>query len=180
MRRVCILFFAIISCAAFAQGEKIADMQAAREWCDRTMTHRIEGIWEFPDDHTRVLIRRDDSRQGRYDIVAIESEDTRILPGESIGYLQESALPEKFEMGLFRSRRAGVLSELGKCLAELNDSKDALLVKGREIKFSLNTRWLLPSFWRIIRIGLKDPLESLPKGLVRIYPAKGHRQPDYL
>jgi hypothetical protein len=175
-----LLLLTLVTTAFSGRGETICDMQAARDWCDRTMLHRVEGVWRYPDDQTTVLVRRSAAGDGRYDIVVVESPDTRLQPGETIGYLEATPVGTKFEMGVYRTKTGGVLRELGRCAAELNDKEDALLVKGRKLKFSLGSRWLLPSFWRLIRITLKDPLESLPKGLVRVYPPGARRQPDYL
>lgn len=164
-----------------AQGERpyIGDILAARQWCDETMMRRVEGIWEFPVDETTVLICRSEHTPHKYDIIAISSPDTRLHPGENIGYLMESAENDKFEMALYRDGEKGLLSELSKCLAQLRDNDNTIVAKGRKLKFSLRNRWLLPSFWKMISFSFKDPLENLPRGLIRIYP-ENSRQPDYL
>ena len=180
-RFILTLFAAICYVCSFASDE-ISDFGRAREWCDAAMLDKVEGIWEYPEDHTRVLIRKSSIDTGRYDIIAVDSPDTRLHAGDVIGYLQSSPGADKFEMGVYRSKSAkGVFSQLAKCMAQLSDKDDAILVKGRKVKFSLgSTRWLLPSFWRLLRISVKDPLESLPKGLIRVYPPSKKRQPDYL
>lgn len=181
MTRALIISFMLAAYAAGLSAQSgICDMQSAREWCDDTMLRRVEGIWEYPDDETSVVIKRSATQKGHYDIIVVESADTRVSPGECIGYLVESPDPTAFEMGLFRSKRNGLLAELGKCLARLGDNDSSILVKGRKLRFSIASRWLLPSFWKLIKVSLKDPLESLPKGMVRIYPETSPRQPDYL
>lgn len=180
MKGICVTLTLILASVAICAAERICDMGAAREWCDRTMLHRVEGIWEYPDDQTRVLVCRSAAYDNRYDIVVVESPDTRLVPGEAIGYMQASPVPTKFEMGLFRSRQKGILADMAKCLAELTEKDDAIVVRGRKLRFSLASRWFLPSFWRAVRVSLKDPLESLPRGMVRIYPTGTRRQPDYL
>lgn len=160
---------------------EISDFGAAKEWCDLTMLDMLEGIWEYPDDHTTVLIRRSSNNKSEYEIIVVESPDIRLIPGEKIGYMKQSPDPSKFEMGIFRTKRDnGIFAEPGKCLAQFNDKNDALYVKGRSLKFSLGSRYLLPAFWRMVKISVKDPLENLPKGLIRIYPSSRRRQPDYL
>lgn len=167
--------------AILAYGERpvISDIVAAREWCDATMMHRVEGIWEFPEDETTVLICRNEHTPHRYDIVAVSSPDTRLHPGQTVGYLVESAESDKFEMALCRAQEKSVFAEFTKCLAQLRDDDNTIVAKGRKLKFSLRARWLLPSFWKMINITFKDPLENLPRGLIRIYP-ENTRQPDYL
>lgn len=163
-----------------ALAVEICDMGAARDWCDRAMLRNVEGIWEFPEDKTRVLIRRALAEDNRYDIIVIESPDTRLHPGDNIGSLLNTPLPSKFEMSLYRTKERGILANPGKCLAEFDDKNGAMIVKGRKMKFSLASRWFLPSFWRAIRVTVKDPLSDLPKGLTRIYPQSVKRDPDYL
>lgn len=180
MKRICLTLCLIATLNLAALAVRVCDMGVAREWCDRTMLHRIEGIWEYPDDQTRVLVCRSLADDNRYDIVVVESPDTRLVPGETIGYMQASPVPTKFEMGLFRSRQKGILADMAKCLAELTENDDAIVVRGRKVRFSLSGRWFLPSFWRAVRVSLKDPLESLPRGMMRVYPSGPNRQPDYL
>lgn len=156
------------------------DLDRAKKWCDDNMLMNVEGIWEFPEDMTRVLIKKDSVRPNRFDIIVLESPDTRIRPGESMGYLQCSAASDKFEMGIYRTRMKQTLSQLGTCLAELKDKDGAIYVSGKKAKFSIGSRWILPSFWKIVRISVKNPLESLPKGLVRLYPNPVKEKPYYL
>ncbi len=177
--RSIVLTMFFTSCLA-VMAETICDMGMAREWCDRTMLRAVEGIWEFPEDQTRVLVRRVLAEENRYEIIVIESPDTRIKPGDNIGDLTCSALPTKFEMSLYRTKQRGIFASPGKCLAELDSKQDAMIVKGRKMKFALASRWFLPSFWRTIRVTVKNPLQDLPKGMVRIYPTSVKRNPDYL
>ena len=180
MRHLIILTLLIAAHAAAIRADSITDMGAARDWCDSTMTHRVEGIWEFPEDETRVLVRKQTASATRYVITVVESPDTRLVPGEEIGQMQASPDPTKFEMTLYRTKLKGAAGNPGKCLAVLDEKNDALLVQGRKMKFSLASRWFLPSFWRAVRISVKNPLDALPRGMVRIYPANSRRQPDYL
>ena len=184
MMRVCTQAIFIVLLLAFgldSNAQKICDMGAARDWCDGAMLDDMEGIWEYPDDHTKVLLRLSATDSSKYDIIVVETPDVRLEPGEKIGYLLKSPAQDKFEMGVYRTKlNKGVLSELGKCYAQYSSKDDALLVQGRGLKLSLGSRWLLPAFWRMIRISIKDPLKSLPKGLVRIYPNAKRRTPDYL
>lgn len=167
----------IPSCCA----AEISDMQAAREWCDRTMLHRVEGIWEFPEDQTHVLIRRSLTDNNSYEIIVVDSPDTRLHAGDNIGSLTNSPVSAKFEMTLCRTLTRGILANPGKCLAELKESENAMLIKGKRMKFTLASRWFLPSFWRAVRVSVKNPLDELPRGLVRVYPQNGsRREPDYL
>lgn len=177
--RSTILSMLLASCLTL-MAETICDMGMARDWCDHTMLHTVEGIWEFPEDQTRVLVRRALAEDNKYEIIVIESPDTRIKPGDNIGDLTCTAHATKFEMSLYRTKKLGIFASPGKCLAELDTKRDAMIVKGRKMKFALASRWFLPSFWRAIRVTVKNPLQDLPKGMVRIYPSTVKRNPDYL
>lgn len=166
--------------ATYAFAQEAADMGMAREWCDKNMTRGLEGIWEFPDDLTYVLVKRTPAATNSYDIFVVETPDTRLTPGEAIGSIRETPVSDKFEMQLYRNRRKGVLADPGKCLAEYVRSEDAMLVTGRKLKISLASRWFLPSFWRAIRLKVSDPLDKLPYGMRRVYPEKVKRNVDYL
>lgn len=158
----------------------ISDMGMAREWCDRSMLQSVEGIWEFPADETRVLVRQTTASARRFDIIVIDTPDTRLTPGETIGTLTESPVTAKFELDLYRNRMKGLLANPGKCLAEYIANEDAMVITARKIKLSLASRWFLPSFWKALRINFKDPLDQLPRGMVRIYPTSKPRKIDYL
>lgn len=181
--RFCLLavLIAIVSASAAGRTPIISDYGAACDWCDSYAVNPVEGIWEFPEDLTRVLIRVSSNHPGLYDIIVVDSPDTRLEAGDKIGYLKRTPDREKFEMGLFRTKlKSGVLSELGKCSAQFDPKEEAIYVKGRSLKFSIGSRWLLPSFWRILRVSIKDPLQSLPKGMVRVYPTSKRNFPEYL
>jgi len=163
-----------------AEVAEIADMGMARDWCDRSMLQAVEGIWEFPADGTTVLIRHSATMPRGYELIVVETPDTRLQPGNLIGTLRESASSSKFELELFRNHERGVLANPGKCLAEYVEADEALVITARKLSISMSPRWLLPSFWKSIRVSMKKPLNQLPKGLIRIYPKPAPRKIDYL
>lgn len=180
MQRSILTAIALIVIAISMSARTIGDMGMARDWCDSTMLHKIEGIWEFPDDQTRVLIKRMAGSESSYEIIVVETPDTRLHAGDKIGSLTASPLPTKFDMELYRNKKGGIFGNPGRCLAEFNESADALIVTSRKFNISLASRWFLPSFWKAIRIRTTNPTDRLPKGMIRIYPSPVKRQPDYL
>lgn len=167
-----------------SNGREIRDMGAAREWCDNAMLQLIEGIWMFPDDETSVLIRKSAGQANMFDLVVIETPDTRLTPGEIIGNIKSTPLSTKFELNLFKNKTKGLLSDSEKCMAELNENEDALIISMPKKKFRFTPRMILPSFWNLIRLSFRiddsNPVEKLPYGMVRIYPQFTPRQIDYL
>lgn len=170
---------------AFAAGPSdVWDIGAAREICDRTPLTRIEGIWEFPDDHTRVLILRRERVDMEYDVIVAETPDCRLHPGDVIGTVKDSADPKKFELNLYRTGGAGKFADMGKCMARLASDGNSITVSASRMKAtirSLSALSFLPKFWRAIRLSTSRPADELPKGLVRIYPEESlQRDPIYL
>lgn len=167
---------------SFGQNDtrSVSDMGEAKEWCDAAMLHRIEGIWEFPADETKVLMRRIPGRTAEYEIIVLESPDVRMRPGDRIGTMKGSVSPVKFDMYLCTGRRNDLPVDPRHCLATLDDKNGVIITEGPKFKLSLASRWFLPSFWRALRVSVKNPADDLPHGLVRIYPSENRREPDYL
>ncbi len=145
------------------------DWKRAMEYCDSTALLPVEGIWEYPEDGVTVLVRRQAMR-GRFDVVAVESADTRIGPGDVLGTLEGSADPSAFRLTLATRDLDDNLGRPAECLATLSKDEQSLYVKTKKRKLSLNATWILPRFWRIARLKTTDPLEKLPAGMTRLYP----------
>lgn len=163
-----------------ASAADICDEGQARIYCDTTTLHRIEGIWEFPDDQTRVLIRRRPADNG-YDMVVVASADCRLTPGEILGEVKATAEPGTYELAISRKKVGGVLTDPGKCRARLADNEASLTFKPRKLSLNIGSFYLLPRFWRMFRFKINDV--EIPKGMVRVYPVPyGSRsmEPVYL
>lgn len=187
--------FVMTACALWAEtsadapvsvsGSEYTDLLSGRQYCDTAPLDRIEGIWEYPDDGVTVLIRRQGATTGIYEVVAIDSEDTRITPGNIIGQLESSPDPRQFRLTLLTKARKGVLGTPAQCLATLSTEGDALFVKSKKTKIIFNPSVLLPRFWRVARIRTSDPLDKMPAGMIKVYPSydgngSSRRQPRYL
>ncbi|MDE6297952.1 MAG: hypothetical protein K2L89_08900 [Muribaculaceae bacterium] len=165
---------------------KISDMGRAVEYCDRAPLEKIEGIWEFPEDNTRVLIRRSNQKKKVYDLIIISSPDCRLKTGETIGEITPSVEDDKLRLSLYTSRRDNILTDPSNCLALFNDKEGTIRVEKRKFKISLRFTRYLPKFWRMLSLFSSDnPTDKLPKGLVRIYPTRSGnisdpRQPIHL
>lgn len=184
---VSLLFCLTLSLAA--ARTPVMDERAARDYCDREILDEVEGIWHYVEDDVKVLVSRDKDGTGNYRITVLETPDCRVSPGDVIGRLVPSADRRQFRMELYTDCRSGLLTDTRECLATLGDDGNALLIKARKLKLKLRLRGLslLPRFWRLVSIGYdkSDPLEKLPRGMVRIYPSfdgdgSGLRAPRYL
>ncbi|MDE5797234.1 MAG: hypothetical protein K2H75_08980, partial [Muribaculaceae bacterium] len=152
----------------------VCDVIGAREWCDTTALHPIEGVWIYPEDNVTVLVRRlpdnDRPTYRNYDICVVDTPDCSMTPGESIGFLEATADPKSFRLRLFTKRKKGVLSGLMDCAARLTDDEN-LRVETPGVRFRLGSLAVLPKFWRMVRISIDNPASRLPVGMVKIYPS---------
>lgn len=150
---------------------KVIDEIDAQLYCDETPLLKIEGIWEFPSDGTRVLIRRTSPASKGCDIIVISSPDCRLFPGDDIGDIVPSGETGKYNLSICRSRVKGLLSDPGHCSAKLSSNFNALSFTPRKYKVSLGNLWFLPRFWRSIRIRKTNDNTDSQNGLIRIYPS---------
>ena len=169
----------------FAQKQKdndIYDMQSAQEYCDMRALMRPEGIWEFPEDATKVMIMAAPNLSRSYDIILISSPDCRLRPGDRIGKIEETIDPDKYLLSLYCDHRKGILTDMRSCSAELDKDEGTLRITPRGVKLSVRTIRLLPSFWSLFGISFDNPQSKLPVGLIRIYPSNtspSNRHPRY-
>ncbi len=166
--------------AANAFEDNVFDLESAMQYCKETELEGPEGIWEFVEDETQVLIKKESRGGNDYDIVIISTPDCRLKPGDKIGSLQRSAKRGKYKMNLFVSRNMGIFTDSRRCLAEYIDKEDAMQVQPLKLKISVRTMWFLPKFWRSLRISFDNPAADLPHGLLRIYPRNEPTKPIYL
>lgn len=177
------LFISIFMASAASAAERY-DMAAAIEYCDDTALEPIEGIWEFPDDQTAVLIRKIPGEPYRFEIFTLRSPDCRLNTGDLLGTLIESPETSKLRMSLYSKQIGGILSDSRECLAEFSDKEGTIRIRPKKFKLSLRTNRLLPGYWKAISISKENPLERLPVGLIRVFPNQGHsasnpRKPCY-
>lgn len=164
------VFILFLICSLSALATVPVDEGAARRWCDVSPLSRIEGIWEFPADGTRVLIHRSAGNTSVYAISILSTPDCRLTPGEEIGRLAESGEPNKMKLSLCRKREMGILADPAHCMAKVSSDFSSIAIKARKFKIRLGSLWFLPKVWRAIRISVSDPAGELSDGLVKIYP----------
>lgn len=166
-----ILPLILLSSPCSMAQEKILDIIDAEKWCDKTPLHRVEGIWNYPEDDVTVLVKRDDLNDGFYKIFSLETGDDVFRPGECIGTFQATSDPLKFKLKLYTRRKKNYLTSPKECAATLTLDDYAMQVEYKSRKFSFNPFFLLPKFWRIARFSSSDPIKSLPFGMRKIYPS---------
>lgn len=165
------LLMALVGVGGFSQDLRCADIDYARQWCDATVLAGPEGIWEFPEDETTVLVSRSSNRKGFYDIFVISTPDCRLHAGDLLGELRNSVDRNKFRLSLFCRRKDNLLTDSRECLATLSDDGYAMHIAGKKYKISLRNIYILPKFWRMVRVSVDNPLDKLPEGMVKVYPS---------
>lgn len=177
-----VLLFVIILCAFGLSAQEVYDESSARRYCDRSPLMKIEGIWEFPSDGTRVLVRKASTLNKDCNIILLSSPDCRLMPGDTIGKISPSPDGMNYHLSLSRTRSRGFLQDMGHCAAKLSSSGASITIKPRKFKLSLGSLWFLPKIWRTLKVSLSDPAGELPQGMIKIYPPALDRnsQPVYL
>ncbi len=145
-----------------------------KEWCDSNILDPVEGIWEYPEDGTRVFIQSDPTHPGSYTIRVLNSADCRLDRGDIIGILYPSVDARQFRLSQFTHKEKHMLTKSEDCHASLAADGEAIIVKSPKLKFKINLHTLLPRFWRIVKISYDDPLDKLPSGLIKEYPGYDH------
>ena len=162
---------AFLCLRAFPSEPNVCCLDSAIAWCQGRPLDRIEGVWHYPDDHVRVLIRKVEQHDYQYEILAIDSEDLSVIPGEKIGEVRITADPARFVMRLFTSRRNGHPASPRECSASLTACDDGLAIEVPKRSWRFNPLAILPRFWRIVSVRRSDPVKSQPVGMQRIFPS---------
>lgn len=164
----------LIAISSMTFESKASSEDEARLWCDNNMLQDIEGIWEYPDDNTRVLIQADNKIPGAFSMTVISSPDCRIDSGDVIGRLYPSLDSKQFRLEQWTKKIDLSLIKPFDCTAVLSSDGETLRIKSPKLKFKINPSTLLPKFWRLIKISVSNPADDLPAGLIKIYPGYDH------
>lgn len=161
--------------AAYPQNASIAadqvrDIDAAMLFCRSNPISRVEGVWQFADKLTSVLIARDPFATSRFILRIIDADDARVLPGDTIGFLDITPEPDKFRLRLRTG--ADFKKHAIDCAATLSKDNNGLTIRRPKVKIEPSPTMLLSRFWRIVKVRFADPAAELPQGLIRIYPNK--------
>lgn len=137
----------------------------------------LEGIWYYPTEGMTLGIERvpTESHDRRYHIIMLGSRDLHLLPGTVIGYLQASAVSEKWQLWLYSERDRLTLCRPMETVATLNSSATELTFKRPHwrVKVRVNFARFLPSIFRGVTITPEKEEENLPVGFKKVYPEGG-------
>lgn len=154
--------------------QTVSDIGAARQWCDTEMLDPIEGIWIYPEDNLKVLIRKKDSTHNNtlqeYSITVIDTPDCRLEPGLEIGTIRQMAEKNCYHMKIFSQHKGGRLTGKIVCSARLDEKSDAIFVTFPKARIRINLFSFIPGFTRLASVSYKSPFENMKEGMIRIYP----------
>ena len=165
MRKSVVLLLTALVAVFSISAQHIADMEAARTYCDTAPLQRIEGIWDMTTADCKVLICRNPASDSEYDIIVLESDDSRLLPGDVLGTVKASANPDQFKLTLNTGFKWNA-----ECLATLSSDDMSLRIERPKRKLKLSPYMLLHKFWGLFRYESDTPTDRLQQGMVRLYP----------
>lgn len=141
----------------------------------------MEGIWYYPDEEMTLGIERSPAsgHDERYRIIMLGSSDVHLLPGTVIGYLQASAVPNKWQLWLYSERDHLTLCRPMKTVATTSGDFSWLTFDRPhwQVKVRVNFARFLPSIFRAISVVPEKKEEQLPIGFRKVYPEGGNGYP---
>ena len=153
--------------------------QMAKERLLETDMQPLEGIWYYPAEDMTIVIERwqpEPSHKIGYRLLLVASDDLELLPGTVIGYIEASAVDNKYRLWLYSQRNKVTLCSPLDCAATLNNDATTLTFDPPhwEVKLRANFARFLPSIFRGISIIPSVEKEKLPIGFKKIFPANGN------
>ena len=184
------LFWGILLIASVAAGAKTVlpeqsvvvpgfNEQVARERLLESDMQPLEGIWYYPNEDMTIAIERwqpEPSHKIGYRLLLVSSEDLELLPGTVIGYIEDSAVDNKYHLWLYSQRSKVTLVSPLECVATLNKDATSLTFEPPrwDVKVRVNFARFLPTLFRGVSIIPHVEHERLPVGFKKIFPADGN------
>ena len=182
-----ILLFNLLILTAVAKTElpersvvvPVYDEQVARERLLESDMQPLEGIWYYPNEDMTIAIERwepEPSHKIGYRLLLVASDDLELLPGTVIGYVEATAVDNKYHLWLYSERNRVTLCGPLECVATLNKEATTLTFDPPhwDVKVRVNFARFLPSLFRGISVIPNVEKEKLPVGFKKIFPADGN------
>lgn len=188
MRRLSVAILMMV-CIAMARAETELPQQSvvvpgfseqvARERLMESDLQPLEGIWYYPNEDMTLAIERwqpEPSHKIGYRLLLVASDDLELLPGTVIGYIEASAVDNKYRLWLYSERNKVTLCGPLDCVATLNKEATTLTFDPPhwEVKVRVNFARFLPSLFKGISVVPSVEKEKIPVGFKKIFPADGN------
>lgn len=143
--------------------------------------HRVEGIWEFLADGSKIAIEREESEGLSYSIVVVKSSNRLLRPGTLIGKLRPSGKGDVYDAVLYSTDSdGGRLRNPKDYTMTLTDDSSRLTVKRLKSRLTVNLWRLVPYLWRG-SIRLRENRGESDDGCVKVFPTPSRpTEPRYL
>ena len=151
------------------------DINAVKKRLAESGPHRIEGVWQFPQNGTTVAIERHNSAGSLpgsllYRMTVVRSANRAIRPGTVMGVLCPSAGSNVYDARIYTSSRlAGKLDSPKHFTLTLTESDTHLVFKPVKSKYSFNLWRMLPYMFRY-SVRTNTNTGEAPRGCVRLFP----------
>lgn len=156
------------------------DVDSMRIRLNETDMQPLEGIWYYPDEEMTLGIERYRAPHNiGYRIILLDAPDINLVPGTVIGYIESSAVDNKYRLWLYSQRDRLTLIKPLECVATLNASATSFTFDPPHwrVKVRVNIARFLPSLFRGVSITPDKVEERLPVGFRKIYPEGGDGNP---
>ena len=137
----------------------------------------MEGIWYYPDEEMTLAIEKWKGEHNiGYRLILLESTDLELLPGTVMGFIEESAVDNKFRLWLYTERSKVTLASPAQCVATLNSDATSLTFDPPhwKVKVRVNFARIFSTIFRGISVIPEKVEEKLPVGFKKIYPLDGN------
>ena len=137
----------------------------------------MEGIWYYPDEEMTLAIEKWKGELNiGYRLILLESSDLELLPGTVVGFIEESAVDNKFRLWLYTERSKITLASPAQCVATLNADATSLTFDPPhwKVKVRVNFARIFSTIFRGISVIPEKEEEKLPVGFKKIYPLDGN------
>ncbi|MBO4814600.1 MAG: hypothetical protein J5523_06545 [Muribaculaceae bacterium] len=137
----------------------------------------LEGIWYYPDEEMTLAIEKWKGPHNiGYRLILLESTDLELLPGTVMGFIEESAVDNKFRLWLYTERSKVTLASPAQCVATLNSDATSLTFDPPhwKVKVRVNFARIFSTIFRGISVIPEKVEEKLPVGFKKIYPLDGN------
>lgn len=155
------------------------DEQVARERLLESDMQPLEGIWYYPNEDMTIAIERwepERSHKIGYRLLLVSSDDLELVPGMVIGYIEDSAVENKYHLWLYSQRNKVTLCGPLECVATLNSEATSLTFDPPhwEVKLRVNFARFLPTIFKGISVIPSIEEEKLPIGFKKVFPVDGN------
>ena len=137
----------------------------------------MEGIWYYPDEEMTLAIEKWKGPHNiGYRLILLESTDLELLPGTVVGFIEESAVDNKFRLWLYTERSKITLASPAQCVATLNSDATSLTFDPPhwKVKVRVNFARIFSTIFRGVSVIPEKVEEKLPVGFKKIYPLDGN------